>query len=109
MLRVPSGLVAQRHRVDQVRVAQLAKRLALDQANALPRQAEHLARLAKAQRLTVLEPVPQSHDMALAVVEYLVDRAADLLAEQLVFDLVEPGVRVDLLDEVAELGVLAHG
>ena len=43
----------------------------------------------------------------LALVEYLVDGPADLLAEQLVLDLGEPGLGVDLLDQVAELGVLA--
>src|SRR6476619_7244092 len=101
-----AGLVAQGHRVDQVRVAQLAQRLTLDQAYALARQAEHLTRLAQAERLPVLEPVAQRDDMALAIVEHLVDGAADLLAEQLILDLVEPGVGGDLLDQGAEIGVI---
>ena len=47
--------------------------------------------------------------MALALVEHAVDGVADLLAEQRVLDLVERGVGVDLLDQVAELRVLADG
>ena len=47
--------------------------------------------------------------MALALVQHAVDGAADLLAEQRVLDLVERGVGVDLLDEVAQLGVLTDG
>jgi len=52
-----SDLAAERHRVDQVRVAQLTQRLSLDQPNAFTRQTEHLAGLAQAERLTVLEAV----------------------------------------------------
>jgi hypothetical protein len=103
------GIFPARHRVDQVRVAQLPQRLALDQSDPLAAEPEHLAGLAQAERLTVLEPVAQRHHVALALVEDAVDRAADLLAEQGVLHLVERGVGVDLLDEIAELGVLAHG
>jgi hypothetical protein len=46
--------------------------------------------------------------VALAIVEDAVDGAADLLSEEGVLDLVERGVGVDLFDQVAELGVLAH-
>ena len=45
--------------------------------------------------------------MTLTLVEHLVDGPADLLAEQLVLDLGEPCLGVDLLDQVAQLGVLA--
>src|SRR4029453_5095418 len=84
-------------------------RLALDQSNALARETENLARLPQRQRLPVLQPVPERHAVPLALVEHAIDGRPDLLAEQGVLDLVERGVRVDLLDQVAELGVLAHG
>ena len=45
--------------------------------------------------------------MALALVEHLVDGTADLLAEKLILDLSEPRLGVDLLDQVAQFGVLA--
>jgi hypothetical protein len=45
--------------------------------------------------------------VAFALIEHLVHGPADLLAEQLILDLVERRVRVDLLDEIAELGVLS--
>ena len=47
--------------------------------------------------------------MTLTLVQHAVDGIADLLAQQPVLDLVERGVGVDLLDQVAQLGVLARG
>src|SRR5438067_9843128 len=94
--------------VDEVRVAQLPQRLAFDQPDALARQTEHLAGLPKRQRLPVLEPVAERNHVALALVQDAVDRAADLLAEERVLDFIERSVGVDLFDEVAQLGVLAH-
>jgi len=58
---------------DQVRVAQLAERLALNEPDALARQAEHLARLAQRERLAILQPVSQRDDVTFALVQNAVD------------------------------------
>src|SRR6266516_6726614 len=81
------GSAAEGDRVDQVGVAELPERLTLDQPDALPGQPQDLPGLAEAQRLPVLQSVAQRDHVAFALVEHLVDRAADLLAEQLILDL----------------------
>src|SRR4029453_9109595 len=106
-LKTASRLL-QGHGRDQIRVAELPKGLALDQAHPLTREAEHLAGLPKRQGLPVLQAVAKRDDVSLALVEHSLHGVADLLAEQRILDLVERSVGVDLLDQVAELGVLAH-
>ena len=59
--------------------------------------------------MSVLQPVAEGHHLALADVEHALDRVADLLSEQRVLHLVERALGVDLLDQVAELGVLTDG
>src|SRR5688572_27539147 len=53
--------LAERHRVDQVRVAQLPQCLTLDQTHPLTGETQHLAGLAQAEWLAVLEPVAKRH------------------------------------------------
>src|SRR5438093_4701510 len=78
------GSAAERHRVDQVRVAELPQRLPLDQPHTLAGKTEHLAGLPEAQGLPVLEAVAKRHDVAFPLIQDLVDGPADLLTQELV-------------------------
>src|SRR6266511_893177 len=94
---------------DLLRVAELPERLALDQPHALAGKAEHLPGLPERQRPARVQAVAKRNDLALPVVQHALHGRADLLAQQRVLDLAELALGVGLLDEVAELGLLANG
>src|ERR671919_244905 len=94
---------------DDLGLAQLGERLALDLADALGREPHGPAGLPQRERLAVAEPVPEGQDLALLVGQQRVHGLADLPADHALLDLVEPGLGLRLLDQLAELGVLADG
>src|SRR5437867_12363587 len=90
------------------RVAQLRQRLRLDLTDALPREGELPANLLEGSRLAGDEPEAQRQDLLLPVGERVEHGPQALLTEGEGRSL-EGALRVVVLDEVAELGVVvAH-
>src|SRR5262245_45708245 len=92
------------------RVLQLADRLGLDLPHALARHLEDAADLLQRVRVAVAQPVTQLDDLALAVGQRL-EHLLDLVLEHLLSRRTHRGLGAVVLDEVAEVTVLAlaHG
>src|SRR3954452_14822174 len=88
------------------RVLQLADRLRLDLADPLPRHLEDPAHLLQRVGVAVPQAVPQLDDLALAVRQRL-EHLLDLVLEHLLRGGADRRLGAVVLDEVAEVAVLA--
>ena len=94
----------------KVRMAQLPQRLLLKLANALARQAKHLAHLLQRARLPILQPVAQAQNARLAR-RKLVQNIANLLGQHLLRHRLGRRRRLNIFDKVAQLRIrlVPHG
>src|SRR5439155_18978182 len=95
-------------RVDDLGVPQLPERLALDQPDPLAGEAHLLADVPEAHGMAVAEAIAKRDDPPLPGIEDVQHRVADLLPEHRVLDRIQRALLVGLLEQVAQLGVLAH-